>query len=135
LFPKYLILGLQNFKEHIWIYSTIISLLQWAIRKNRCFRFWYHGSWGSWWEAKWFLRNYIIDMVDSKISEFNQEEVKRLVLIGLMCCQTSPNLRPSNVTCGSNDCRSYWREHLALIGHTYNNTTNIPLAETLSSGS
>ncbi|CAJ1978434.1 unnamed protein product [Sphenostylis stenocarpa] len=37
----------------------------------------------------------IIDLVDPRLSEFNEEEVKRIVGIALLCTQTSPTLRPS----------------------------------------
>ncbi|KAK9937493.1 hypothetical protein M0R45_014277 [Rubus argutus] len=36
-----------------------------------------------------------IELVDSRLSEFNEEEVKRVINIGLLCTQTSPMLRPS----------------------------------------
>jgi len=36
-----------------------------------------------------------MDLVDPRISEFNEEEVKRVVGIALLCTQTSPSLRPS----------------------------------------
>lgn len=36
-----------------------------------------------------------IELVDSGLSEFNEEEVKRVINIGLLCTQTSPTLRPS----------------------------------------
>ncbi|KAH7528141.1 hypothetical protein FEM48_Zijuj05G0040200 [Ziziphus jujuba var. spinosa] len=34
-------------------------------------------------------------LVDSKLSEFDEEEVKRLIGVALLCTQTSPSLRPS----------------------------------------
>ena len=40
-------------------------------------------------------KNCIIDLVDDRLSEFNEEEVKRVVGIALLCTQTSPTLRPS----------------------------------------
>ncbi|KAL2617970.1 hypothetical protein AAZV13_08G218200 [Glycine max] len=48
-------------------------------------------------EWAWQLheKNCIIDLVDDRLSEFNEEEVKRIVGIGLLCTQTSPTLRPS----------------------------------------
>lgn len=36
-----------------------------------------------------------MDLVDPRLSEFNEEEVKRIVGIALLCTQTSPSLRPS----------------------------------------
>ena len=33
--------------------------------------------------------------MDDRLSEFNEEEVKRVVGIALLCTQTSPTLRPS----------------------------------------
>jgi hypothetical protein len=36
-----------------------------------------------------------VELVDSKLSEFNEEEVKRVMKIGLLCTQTSPMLRPT----------------------------------------
>ena len=36
-----------------------------------------------------------VDLVDSKLSEFNEEEVKRLIGVSLLCTQASPTLRPS----------------------------------------
>ncbi|TQE08759.1 hypothetical protein C1H46_005607 [Malus baccata] len=35
------------------------------------------------------------ELVDSRLSEFNKEEAKRIINIGLLCTQTSPLLRPS----------------------------------------
>ncbi|XP_020227245.1 probable LRR receptor-like serine/threonine-protein kinase At1g56140 [Cajanus cajan] len=48
-------------------------------------------------EWAWQLHenNQIIDLVDPRLSEFNEEEVKRVVGIALLCTQTSPTLRPS----------------------------------------
>ena len=36
-----------------------------------------------------------IDLVDAKLSEFNEEEVKRVMGVSFLCTQTSPTLRPS----------------------------------------
>ena len=36
-----------------------------------------------------------VDLVDSKLSEFNEEEVKRLIGVSLLCTQASPTLQPS----------------------------------------
>ncbi|KAL0009144.1 hypothetical protein SO802_010646 [Lithocarpus litseifolius] len=36
-----------------------------------------------------------VDLVDSKLSEFNVEEVKRLIGVSLLCTQASPTLQPS----------------------------------------
>ena len=36
-----------------------------------------------------------VDLVDSKLSKFNEEEVKRLIGVSLLCTQASPTLRPS----------------------------------------
>ncbi|KAJ7982029.1 putative LRR receptor-like kinase [Quillaja saponaria] len=48
-------------------------------------------------EWAWQLHenNQVIELVDPLISEFDQEEVKRVVGISLLCTQTSPTLRPS----------------------------------------
>ncbi|KAK7405379.1 hypothetical protein VNO78_06633 [Psophocarpus tetragonolobus] len=48
-------------------------------------------------EWAWQLheKNNIIDLVDPRLSKFNEEEVKRVVGIALLCTQTSPTLRPS----------------------------------------
>ncbi|XP_052733534.1 probable LRR receptor-like serine/threonine-protein kinase At1g56140 isoform X2 [Vigna angularis] len=48
-------------------------------------------------EWAWQLHesNLIMDLVDPRLSEFNEEEVKRIVGIALLCTQTSPSLRPS----------------------------------------
>ncbi|KAL7217551.1 hypothetical protein ACSBR2_010917 [Camellia fascicularis] len=36
-----------------------------------------------------------VELVDANLSEFNEEEVKRVIGISLLCTQTSPTLRPS----------------------------------------
>uniref|UniRef100_A0A7N2N0T6 non-specific serine/threonine protein kinase n=1 Tax=Quercus lobata TaxID=97700 RepID=A0A7N2N0T6_QUELO len=48
-------------------------------------------------EWAWQLHenNREVDLVDSKLSEFNEEEVKRLIGVSLLCTQASPTLRPS----------------------------------------
>ncbi|GAU32796.1 hypothetical protein TSUD_152450 [Trifolium subterraneum] len=48
-------------------------------------------------EWAWQLheKNCINDLIDSRLSEFNTEEVQCLVKLALLCTQTSPNLRPS----------------------------------------
>ncbi|KAK7342842.1 hypothetical protein VNO80_25798 [Phaseolus coccineus] len=48
-------------------------------------------------EWAWQLHenNLLMDLVDPRISESNEEEVKRVVGIALLCTQTSPSLRPS----------------------------------------
>ncbi|CAJ2656994.1 unnamed protein product [Trifolium pratense] len=48
-------------------------------------------------EWAWQLheRNCTDDLKDPRLSEFNKEEVQRLVAIALLCTQTSPTLRPS----------------------------------------
>jgi hypothetical protein len=36
-----------------------------------------------------------VDLTDSTLSEFNEEEVKRMIGVSLLCTQASPTLRPS----------------------------------------
>ena len=36
-----------------------------------------------------------VDLVDVKLSEFNEEEVKRVIQVSFLCTQSSPTLRPS----------------------------------------
>ena len=36
-----------------------------------------------------------IELVDANLSEFNEEEVKRVIGVTLLCTQTSPQLYPS----------------------------------------
>ncbi|XP_050370829.1 probable LRR receptor-like serine/threonine-protein kinase At1g56130 [Argentina anserina] len=36
-----------------------------------------------------------LDLVDSRLSEFNEVEARRIINIGLLCTQSSPNLRPA----------------------------------------
>ncbi|KAF7851658.1 hypothetical protein BT93_L3314 [Corymbia citriodora subsp. variegata] len=47
-------------------------------------------------EWAWNLHetNRLVELVDSRLSEFNVEEAKRTVAIALLCTQTSPALRP-----------------------------------------
>ncbi|XP_030527078.1 probable LRR receptor-like serine/threonine-protein kinase At1g56140 isoform X1 [Rhodamnia argentea] len=47
-------------------------------------------------EWAWNLHetNRVIELVDSRLPEFNEDEAKRMVAIGLLCTQTSPTLRP-----------------------------------------
>ncbi|KAI8010781.1 putative LRR receptor-like serine/threonine-protein kinase [Camellia lanceoleosa] len=48
-------------------------------------------------EWAWNLHenNHEVELVDANLSEFNEEEVKRVIGISLLCTQTSPSLRPS----------------------------------------
>ncbi|XP_075644686.1 putative LRR receptor-like serine/threonine-protein kinase At1g56140 isoform X3 [Castanea sativa] len=48
-------------------------------------------------EWAWQLHenNCEVDLVDAKLSEFNEEEVKRVIGVSFLCTQTSPTLRPS----------------------------------------
>ncbi|XP_062114499.1 probable LRR receptor-like serine/threonine-protein kinase At1g56140 [Humulus lupulus] len=48
-------------------------------------------------EWAWNLQeqNNEADLVDSELSEFNEDEVRRLIRVALLCTQTSPTLRPS----------------------------------------
>ncbi|KAK7847667.1 putative lrr receptor-like serine/threonine-protein kinase, partial [Quercus suber] len=48
-------------------------------------------------EWAWQLHenNREVDLVDAKLSEFNEEEVKRVMGVSFLCTQTSPTLRPS----------------------------------------
>ncbi|KAL3583930.1 hypothetical protein D5086_014991 [Populus alba] len=48
-------------------------------------------------EWAWHLHenNRQVELVDSRLSEFNQEEVNRLIGVALLCTQTAPTLRPS----------------------------------------
>ncbi|KAM4071016.1 hypothetical protein ACB094_11G029500 [Castanea mollissima] len=48
-------------------------------------------------EWAWQLHenNREVDLADSKLLEFNEEEVKRLIGVSLLCTQASPTLRPS----------------------------------------
>ncbi|KAL6998922.1 hypothetical protein U1Q18_000089 [Sarracenia purpurea var. burkii] len=45
----------------------------------------------------WHLHenNSEVELVDANLSEFNKDEVKRLIGVALLCTQTSPQLRPS----------------------------------------
>lgn len=36
-----------------------------------------------------------MELVDANLSEFNEEEVKRLIGVALLCSQSSPQTRPS----------------------------------------
>ncbi|KAK7257065.1 hypothetical protein RIF29_30764 [Crotalaria pallida] len=47
------------------------------------------------WTWRLHENNNILDLVDSRLSEFNKEEVRRVVGIALLCTQTSPTLRPT----------------------------------------
>ncbi|XP_047335214.1 probable LRR receptor-like serine/threonine-protein kinase At1g56130 isoform X2 [Impatiens glandulifera] len=48
-------------------------------------------------EWAWNLHenNAEVELVDEKMSDFNEEEVKRLIGVALLCTQTSPTMRPS----------------------------------------
>ncbi|KAM4071026.1 hypothetical protein ACB094_11G030300 [Castanea mollissima] len=48
-------------------------------------------------EWAWQLHedNCEVDLVDVKLSEFNEEEVKRVIGVSFLCTQSSPTLRPS----------------------------------------
>ncbi|XP_062170847.1 probable LRR receptor-like serine/threonine-protein kinase At1g56140 [Alnus glutinosa] len=48
-------------------------------------------------EWAWHLHenNSEVDLMDSTLSEFNEEEVKRMIGVSLLCTQASPTLRPS----------------------------------------
>ncbi|THG10396.1 hypothetical protein TEA_022065 [Camellia sinensis var. sinensis] len=48
-------------------------------------------------EWAWNLHenNHGVELVDANLSEFNEEEVKRVIGVSLLCTQTSPTLRPS----------------------------------------
>ncbi|XP_058219690.1 probable LRR receptor-like serine/threonine-protein kinase At1g56140 isoform X1 [Rhododendron vialii] len=48
-------------------------------------------------EWAWHLHksNHEVELVDANLSEFNEEEVKRVIGVALLCTQTSPQLRPS----------------------------------------
>ncbi|XP_062158088.1 probable LRR receptor-like serine/threonine-protein kinase At1g56140 isoform X2 [Alnus glutinosa] len=48
-------------------------------------------------EWAWHLHenNSEIDLMDSTLSEFNEEEAKRMIGVSLLCTQASPTLRPS----------------------------------------
>jgi hypothetical protein len=45
----------------------------------------------------WHLHenNCEVDVIDSTLSKFNEEEVKRMIGVSLLCTQASPTLRPS----------------------------------------
>ncbi|KAI8533998.1 hypothetical protein RHMOL_Rhmol10G0054600 [Rhododendron molle] len=45
----------------------------------------------------WHLHqnNNEVELVDANLSEFNEEEVKRLIRVALLCTQSSPQMRPS----------------------------------------
>ncbi|TXG71289.1 hypothetical protein EZV62_006224 [Acer yangbiense] len=47
-------------------------------------------------EWAWNLHenNHQVELVDSKLPEFNEEEVKRMIGVALLCTQTLPSLRP-----------------------------------------
>ncbi|KAK4594658.1 hypothetical protein RGQ29_018376, partial [Quercus rubra] len=47
------------------------------------------------WAWKLHENNREVDLVDSTLLEFNEEEVKRLIGVSLLCTQASPTLRPS----------------------------------------
>ncbi|KAI4323202.1 hypothetical protein L6164_022828 [Bauhinia variegata] len=47
------------------------------------------------WAWNLFENNRVIELVDPRLSEFNEEEVKRIAGVALLCTQTSPALRPS----------------------------------------
>ncbi|XP_038877709.1 probable LRR receptor-like serine/threonine-protein kinase At1g56140 [Benincasa hispida] len=48
-------------------------------------------------ESAWYLyeNNREIELLDSDLLTFNEDEVKRVIRVGLMCTQTSPARRPS----------------------------------------
>lgn len=48
-------------------------------------------------EWAWYLHetNQDVELVDQRLSKFNEEEVKRVIGVALMCTQTSPTQRPT----------------------------------------
>ncbi|KAF7141319.1 hypothetical protein RHSIM_Rhsim06G0236900 [Rhododendron simsii] len=48
-------------------------------------------------EWAWHLyeSNHAVELADANLSEFNEEEVKQVIGVALLCTQTSPQLRPS----------------------------------------
>ncbi|KAI4323200.1 hypothetical protein L6164_022826 [Bauhinia variegata] len=47
------------------------------------------------WAWNLLENNRVIELVDPRISEFNEEEVKRIIGVAFLCTQMSPALRPS----------------------------------------
>ncbi|KAM4071013.1 hypothetical protein ACB094_11G029300 [Castanea mollissima] len=47
------------------------------------------------WAWQLHVNNREVDLVDTKLSEFNEEEVKRVMGVSFLCTQASPTLRPS----------------------------------------
>ncbi|XP_075643305.1 putative LRR receptor-like serine/threonine-protein kinase At1g56140 isoform X1 [Castanea sativa] len=47
------------------------------------------------WAWQLHVNNCEVDLVDTKLSEFNEEEVKRVMGVSFLCTQASPTLRPS----------------------------------------
>ncbi|KAL5744846.1 hypothetical protein ACOSQ2_027962 [Xanthoceras sorbifolium] len=81
-------------------------------------------------EWAWNLpeNNREVELVDSKLPNFNEEEVKRMIRVGLLCTQTLPSLRPpmSRVVamlCGDLEVSQVTRKPGYLTDWKYDDTT------------
>ncbi|KAK0596601.1 hypothetical protein LWI29_017246 [Acer saccharum] len=81
-------------------------------------------------EWAWNLHenNRQVELVDSRLPEFNEEEVKRMIGVALLCTQTLPSLRPpmSRVVamlCGDMEVNPVTTKPGYLTGWKYDDTT------------
>ncbi|KAG5546802.1 hypothetical protein RHGRI_018838 [Rhododendron griersonianum] len=51
-----------------------------------------NGNYNAW---HLYESNHAVELADANLSEFNEEEVKQVIGVALLCTQTSPQLRPS----------------------------------------
>ncbi|KAK9937489.1 hypothetical protein M0R45_014275 [Rubus argutus] len=73
-----------------------------------------------------------VELVDSRLSEFNEEEAKRVMKIGLLCTQTSPMQRPTMSTVvGINYISS---ASPSVVGDASANVTHLVLHNTVIDG-
>ncbi|KAG5546870.1 hypothetical protein RHGRI_018889 [Rhododendron griersonianum] len=88
---RYYGLGLENGYYNVSLQFAEISILNptnWRSLGRRVFDIYIQA---------WHLHksNHEVELVDANLSEFNEEEVKRVIGVALLCTQTSPQLRPS----------------------------------------
>ncbi|CAK9326828.1 unnamed protein product [Citrullus colocynthis] len=99
-------------------------------------------------ELAWYLyeNNREIQLLDSDLSTFNEDEVKRVIRVGLMCTQTSPARRPSMsrvvaMLCGDTEVAAITSKPGYLTEWTFDdvvtsaNDTTIEVSSTTHEGS
>ncbi|KAK3230140.1 hypothetical protein Dsin_002021 [Dipteronia sinensis] len=91
------------------------------------------------WAWQLLENNHEVELVDSRLSEFNGEEVKRMIGVALLCTQTLPSLRPPmpravSMLCGDVEVNKVTTKPAYLTDWKFDDITSFTTSDKTTNG-